>query len=172
IDLRRGQRSARVVIRLTLVIQSLGGGGAERVMATLANAWAAEGAAVTLITLADRDGDKYQLHAAVKRVALGVAGRSPHVFTALRNNVVRLRSQRSAMPSSASPPRSTCSSCLPRVDGACRSSSRSGRLSVRNHRAGCGGWFIERYTVALPRSWRRRAAVRMIWKRGWAARSW
>lgn len=85
------------MIRLTLVIPSLGGGGAERVMATLANAWAAESAAVTLITLADRDGDKYPLHAAVERVALDVAGRSPHVFTALRNNVVRLRSLRRAL---------------------------------------------------------------------------
>ncbi|HXS04261.1 MAG TPA: glycosyltransferase [Rhodanobacter sp.] len=85
------------MIRLTLVISSLGGGGAERVMATLANAWAAEGVAVTLVTLADRRGDKYPLHAAVNRVALDVAGRSPHVFTALRNNAVRLRSLRRAL---------------------------------------------------------------------------
>lgn len=85
------------MIRLALVIPSLGGGGAERVMATLANAWAAEGAAVTLITLAPSRGDKYPLHAAVERVALDLAARSPHALAALRNNALRLRSLRRAL---------------------------------------------------------------------------
>lgn len=85
------------MIRLTLVIPSLGGGGAERVMATLANAWAAGGAAVTLITLAGPGSDRYPLHAAVKRIALGVAGRSPHLLSALRNNARRVRSLRCAL---------------------------------------------------------------------------
>lgn len=84
-------------MRLALVIPTLGGGGAERVMVALANAWAAEGAAVTLITLVPSDRDKYPLHAAVERVGLDLAAPSPHVVAALRNNAVRLRSLRRAL---------------------------------------------------------------------------
>jgi glycosyltransferase involved in cell wall biosynthesis len=84
-------------MRLVLVIPTLGGGGAERVMATLANAWVAEGAAVTLITLTPGDRDKYPLHAAVQRVGLDVAAPSPHVLAALRNNALRWRTLRRAL---------------------------------------------------------------------------
>jgi glycosyltransferase involved in cell wall biosynthesis len=84
-------------MRLALVIPTLGGGGAERVMAALANAWVAEGAAVTLITLAPSHRDKYPLHAAVQRVGLDLAARSPHALAALRNNAVRWHSLRRAL---------------------------------------------------------------------------
>ncbi|MGB3497720.1 MAG: glycosyltransferase, partial [Rhodanobacter lindaniclasticus] len=84
-------------MRLALVIPTMGGGGAERVMAALANAWVADGAAVTLITLAPSAGDKYPLHAAVQRVGLDVAAPSPHALAALRNNVLRLRALRHAL---------------------------------------------------------------------------
>jgi glycosyltransferase involved in cell wall biosynthesis len=84
-------------MRLALVIPTLGGGGAERVMVALANAWVAEGAAVTLITLAPSHRDKYPLHAAVQRVGLDVAAPSPHVLAALRNNAARVRSLRPAL---------------------------------------------------------------------------
>jgi glycosyltransferase involved in cell wall biosynthesis len=84
-------------MRVALVIPTMGGGGAERVMATLANAWVADGAAVTLITLARSHGDKYPLHAAVQRVGLDVAAPSPHALVALRSNVLRLRALRHAL---------------------------------------------------------------------------
>ena len=84
-------------MRLVLIIPSMGGGGAERVMATLANAWAADGMSVTLITLTPSTGDKYPLHAAVERVALDVSGASPNALAALRNNAQRLRALRRAM---------------------------------------------------------------------------
>ena len=40
-------------MRLTLVVSSLGPGGAERVVATLANAWVHRGCGVTVLTLDD-----------------------------------------------------------------------------------------------------------------------
>lgn len=84
-------------MKLALVISSLGGGGAERVMSTLAKAWADEGNEVTLITLASRQEDRYPLDPAVRRVALDVAGNSANSLRAFRNNLVRIRALRRAI---------------------------------------------------------------------------
>lgn len=84
-------------MKLALVISSLGGGGAERVMSLLANAWVARGDAVTLITLAPDSRDTYALDARVRRVALDVAGNSANVLAALAHNVVRIRALRRAI---------------------------------------------------------------------------
>lgn len=84
-------------MKLVLVISSLGGGGAERVMALLANEWVARGNEVTLITLASDRRDSYPLDPAVRRIALDVAGKSHHVFAAIGNNFMRIRALRRAI---------------------------------------------------------------------------
>lgn len=84
-------------MKLALVISSLGGGGAERVMSVLAKAWADEGNEVTLITLASHSEDRYPLDPAVRRVALDVTGNSPNSLHAFRNNLVRIRALRRAI---------------------------------------------------------------------------
>jgi glycosyltransferase involved in cell wall biosynthesis len=84
-------------MKLALVIPSLGGGGAERVMTTLANAWASNGHAITLITLASEQADKYSLDASVRRIALGVTGRSSNPLDAIGNNLGRIRALRRAI---------------------------------------------------------------------------
>lgn len=84
-------------MKLALVISSLGGGGAERVMTVLARAWADQGNDVTLITLAPRHHDKYPLHPAVKRIALDVAGSSSNLVSAIGNNFIRIRTLRAAI---------------------------------------------------------------------------
>lgn len=84
-------------IRLALVISSLCGGGAERVMSTLANAWARRGVAVTLITLSDGANDAYQLDRKVRRVSLDLLRDSPHAIAALQNNWARIRRIRAAV---------------------------------------------------------------------------
>jgi GalNAc-alpha-(1->4)-GalNAc-alpha-(1->3)-diNAcBac-PP-undecaprenol alpha-1,4-N-acetyl-D-galactosaminyltransferase len=68
-------------IRLFLICSSLKAGGAERVLVTLANAWAAYGHEVTLVTTFSMGGeDFYSLHARVVRVRLtditGISSRS------------------------------------------------------------------------------------------------
>ncbi len=57
-------------MRVLLVISSLGGGGAERVMSRLAEAWAASGVHVTLATFDGRAGDFYRLGTDVHRRSL------------------------------------------------------------------------------------------------------
>ncbi|WHZ20043.1 MAG: hypothetical protein OJF55_002192 [Rhodanobacteraceae bacterium] len=84
-------------MKLALVISSLGGGGAERVMTVLANTWASGGNKVTLITLGSEREDKYPLDPAVRRVALGVTGNSSNVVHALGNNLLRIRALRRAI---------------------------------------------------------------------------
>ncbi len=78
-------------MRLTLVISSLSSGGAERVMSTIANYWAAKGHQITLITVESERLDFYPLHPEVARTALGLEAASAGLWEALRNNLARLR---------------------------------------------------------------------------------
>jgi len=81
-------------LRLALVISSLRGGGAERVLTTLAGAFAAHGHAVTVITEAGADHDHYQLASHVRRVALDVEWETTTWPMKLVANVRRLRKLR------------------------------------------------------------------------------
>lgn len=72
-------------------------GGAERVMAQLANHWAHRGDQVTLVTLDTAASDWFELHPRVKRVALGVLGDSSSFFGAIGANLVRLFALRRAI---------------------------------------------------------------------------
>lgn len=84
-------RRVSKTLRITLVISSLGPGGAERVMAIMANYWAEHGREVTLITLASRTHDFYPLHHGVHRIALGLTGTSSHIASAAWHNLRRLQ---------------------------------------------------------------------------------
>ena len=84
-------------MRITLVISTFGAGGAERVMAVMANHWAEHGYDITLVTLARSDEDFYPLHPAVQRVGLGVMKVSSGLREALWNNLVRLKQLRDAI---------------------------------------------------------------------------
>jgi len=83
--------------RLTLVIPSLQYGGAERVMATLADEWSDSGRDVTLITLSARATDTYRLDERVQRIALDAIGTSPGPITAIFSNLRRLLRLRNAL---------------------------------------------------------------------------
>ncbi len=76
--------------RLVIFIHSMGNGGAERVTANLANHWAEKGWRVTVVTLASRSLDFYELHPAVNRIALDLAGESGNAFVALARNLRRV----------------------------------------------------------------------------------
>lgn len=76
--------------RLVIFIHSMGGGGAERVAANLANYWAQKGWEITVVTLASQSVDFYTLHPAVKRIALNLASESRSLGTALWQNVRRV----------------------------------------------------------------------------------
>jgi glycosyltransferase involved in cell wall biosynthesis len=79
---------------LMLVVHSMGGGGAERVTANLANHWAGKGWPVTVVTLAPVSADFYQLHPAVSRLSLDLAGDSRTAAHGVWQNFRRVRALR------------------------------------------------------------------------------
>ena len=89
-------------MRITLVIYSLRGGGAERVMSIMANHWAERGWKVTLLTYDDGvEPPAYGLNAAVDHRHLGIEGASSGVMQAVRSNWKRLLVLRRAIRESA-----------------------------------------------------------------------
>jgi glycosyltransferase involved in cell wall biosynthesis len=83
-------------MRITLAISSDDIGGAQRVMALMANYWAARGHHVTLVSMGPQYKDRYELHRLVKRVSLNLSSDSAHLVQALYRNaqrVLRLRDQ-------------------------------------------------------------------------------
>jgi glycosyltransferase involved in cell wall biosynthesis len=84
-------------LRLTLVIHSLADGGAERVMAMMANHWAEEANDVTLITFDSQQNDSYRLADEINRIGLGLMRESRNLVQALCHNVERLRQLRRAI---------------------------------------------------------------------------
>jgi spore maturation protein SpmB len=59
-------------MRITIVVGGLGGGGAERVCVNLVNAWAADGRAVTMLTVTQRSMEStYPLDPRVARRDVG-----------------------------------------------------------------------------------------------------
>jgi len=77
-------------MHILFFINSLAGGGAERVTANLANHWAKKGWRVTILTLTDDDKDAYSLHPNVRRQSLKLAEDSPTPIAAARNNLRRI----------------------------------------------------------------------------------
>lgn len=55
---------------LLIVISHMGAGGAQRVVATLANAWAARGHSIALLALTDREAEAYPLDPRIRRLHL------------------------------------------------------------------------------------------------------
>ena len=85
-------------MRITLVIFSLVAGGAERVMAAMANFWAEKGWTVNLLTLdAGTEPPFYPLHPAVRHQPLALAGISSGPVQALLSNFHRIRKLRAAI---------------------------------------------------------------------------
>jgi GalNAc-alpha-(1->4)-GalNAc-alpha-(1->3)-diNAcBac-PP-undecaprenol alpha-1,4-N-acetyl-D-galactosaminyltransferase len=81
-------------VRLALVISSLGAGGAERVMSTLANYWASNGKDVTLITLAGRRLDFFPIYENVNRIDLNVVGARSCLYQNIQDNLLRVKALR------------------------------------------------------------------------------
>lgn len=79
-------------MRLTLIIPSLGAGGAERVLSILANNWAERGWDITLITLDDGSVPPFfTLSEQICHCTLRVLQDSPTWWHAIFNNLIRIR---------------------------------------------------------------------------------
>jgi GalNAc-alpha-(1->4)-GalNAc-alpha-(1->3)-diNAcBac-PP-undecaprenol alpha-1,4-N-acetyl-D-galactosaminyltransferase len=79
---------------IALVGASLGPGGAERVLAQLANAWARRGVNVALVTISNMRGDFYRLDSAVRRYGLDLLHPSSGPLAAVTSNARRANALR------------------------------------------------------------------------------
>lgn len=77
-------------MKILIFTNSLAGGGAERVAATLANFWARQGAEVTIVTLNPKSDDFYVLDPAIGRISLNLSTDSRNVLDAVLQNVRRV----------------------------------------------------------------------------------
>ena len=95
---RRADQDQRTVVRrLALVISALDDGGAQRVLSLLANRWLERGIEVTVVTLSRPESDFFQLAPGVRRIALGLMGRSRNPLQGALKNQRRWRALRRAL---------------------------------------------------------------------------
>lgn len=76
---------------VAIVLPSLVGGGAERVAVDLANHWSQQSYAVTIVTIDRSDVSRYAVRENIRRVGLDLMSDSRSLFSAVGNNVRRIR---------------------------------------------------------------------------------
>ena len=84
-------------MRITLIIPSLSRGGAERIMSALANLWAEQGRAVTLLTFDHGDTPAYRLSPVIEHRRLGLLATSRNAAQGFFRNLWRVRRLRRAI---------------------------------------------------------------------------
>lgn len=98
---RRADRSGLAVeglcMKIALTTPYLGGGGAERVAASLAGGWSERGHDVTIVTLGATEPTDYPLPPDVGRISLGLTGHSNSRLSGVLANLQRLRALRKAL---------------------------------------------------------------------------
>ena len=77
-------------MKIVLIVSGLGGGGAERVIATLANSWVNASNSVCVVTLSSKEEAEYRLDSNVDREALGLQSESNGLFSAVFANLKRI----------------------------------------------------------------------------------
>ena len=82
--------------RVLWAVSSLSAGGAERMIAELASAFAERGHTVAVLTLSSPGSDHYRLDERVQRIALDVIWDSHSVWQSIAGNLRRSRMIRSA----------------------------------------------------------------------------
>lgn len=78
-------------MKLLLFIHTLSSGGAERVTTNLSNHWAEKGWEITIVTMAGRELDFYELHPSIQRIALCVDVDSTNLLSAIKHNYCRIK---------------------------------------------------------------------------------
>lgn len=131
-------------MEISVVLSSMGPGGAQRVVSHLTDGWCRRGHAVTVVTLAEGE-DFFHLPDDVSRVRLGLTGESAGAIDGIRANLRRIRRLRAALRDLAP---DVVASFIHRTNVltllACRRLDLPVIVSERNHPA----------HYALPRPWR------------------
>lgn len=78
------------ILKFSLFVHSLRGGGAERIVSYMANYWAALGHEVNIITMAEASAEDYITSDKVTRITLQLEMKSKGAVSGIINNIVRL----------------------------------------------------------------------------------
>ena len=78
-------------MRITIIIHSLKGGGAERATSHMATFWAGKGHDITVLTIASTADNRYTLPENVCLKPLGIDGNSSTKVSGILNNIRRIR---------------------------------------------------------------------------------
>lgn len=77
-------------MKIVILIHSMSSGGAERVLANLANEWARRNWKVTIITFTPQILDFYKFNPGISRIALDLAGESHNIIQGISANLFRI----------------------------------------------------------------------------------
>jgi GalNAc-alpha-(1->4)-GalNAc-alpha-(1->3)-diNAcBac-PP-undecaprenol alpha-1,4-N-acetyl-D-galactosaminyltransferase len=77
-------------MKIALIIPTLNGGGAERVMSTMANYWESKGHEVVLITHDSEKKDFYPLNPGITRYGFDISKPPRHIRDTIRHNIQRI----------------------------------------------------------------------------------
>lgn len=88
---------------IAFVIEGLGGGGAQHVLTTLANAWATKGWQVAIITFSAEVSEGFSLDSRVRHVMIGSSGKSSNRIVGGLSNLWRILKLRRALKRSGAP---------------------------------------------------------------------
>jgi glycosyltransferase involved in cell wall biosynthesis len=88
-------------VNITFVIASLQGGGAERVLWSMAKFWNERGKNITVITMDSQKEDAYPLPMSINRISLDLSAHSNTLFSGIVNNVKRVSALKHAIISSS-----------------------------------------------------------------------
>ncbi|MDT8272753.1 MAG: glycosyltransferase family 4 protein [Desulfomonilia bacterium] len=77
-------------MKLALLIPTLNGGGAERVLSTMANYWSVKGHVIHLLTHDSIEKDFYPLHDGVFRHGWDISRPPRHPLDTIQNNILRI----------------------------------------------------------------------------------
>ncbi|BAY74820.1 group 1 glycosyl transferase [Nostoc linckia NIES-25] len=84
-------------MKITLIINSLTYGGAERIMSLMANYWSAKGWKITLLTFDENKIPDFSLNSDITYIPLAIAEKSPNTMIGIWNNLKRIRILRNAI---------------------------------------------------------------------------
>jgi|SRR5690554_1321966 glycosyltransferase involved in cell wall biosynthesis len=84
-------------MHILFTIRSLSCGGAERVTVNLSNKWIEKGYQVTILTLASKEDDFYELDSKINRIDLNLGSYSTNPYQAIIANIKRIISIRNAL---------------------------------------------------------------------------
>lgn len=84
-------------MRILIIIDSLSGGGAERITSTLADAWSARGRELMILTFSTRAADAYPIPASVRRMQFDWAAPSTNIWSAVGSGIRRVLALRKAI---------------------------------------------------------------------------